>query len=189
MSASTLFYVLAVLWPASEMWIGARHRAGGGDATRDRGTLRLLLVVIYASVALAVWLSIRGVWPFPPALHAPLFFGGCTAMALGIALRLWSVRTLARFFTIQVAIRDGHRLIRTGPYRLLRHPSYTGSLMTFLGFGCALGSAAALLAAGVPVTLAFLRRIRVEERVLADAFPADYPDYARTTWRLLPFVW
>lgn len=189
MTSSTLFYVLAALWPASEAWIGARHRAGGGDATRDRGTLRLLLVVIYASVALAVWLSIRGVWPFPPTLHTPLFFGGCAAMALGIALRLWSVRTLARFFTIQVAIRDGHRLIRTGPYRLLRHPSYTGSLMTFLSFGCALGSAAALLAAGVPVTLAFLRRIRVEERVLADAFPADYPDYARTTWRLLPFVW
>ena len=110
-------------------------------------------------------------------------------MALGIALRLWSVRTLARFFTIQVAIRDGHRLIRTGPYRLLRHPSYTGSLMTFLGFGCALGSGAALLTAGVPVTLAFLRRIRVEERVLADAFPAEYPDYARTTWRLLPSLW
>jgi protein-S-isoprenylcysteine O-methyltransferase len=189
MSASTLFYGLVVLWPASELWIGARHRAGGGDATRDRGTLRLLLVAIYASVALAVWLSIRSVWPFPQTLRAPLFFGGCAAMALGIALRLWSVRTLARFFTIQVAIRDGHRLIRTGPYRLLRHPSYTGSLMTFLGFGCALGSGAALLAVGVPVTLAFLRRIRVEERVLADAFPADYPDYARTTWRLLPFVW
>lgn len=189
MTPSTLFLVLAVLWPASEVWIGVRHRAGGGDATRDRGTLRLLLAVIYASVALAGWLSIRGVWPFPPALRAPLFLGGCTAMALGIALRLWSVRTLARFFTIQVAIRDGHRLIRTGPYRLLRHPSYTGSLMTFLGFGCALGSGAALLAAGVPVTLAFLRRIRVEERVLADAFPAEYPDYARATWRLLPFVW
>lgn len=189
MAVSPLFAGLSLLWPLSEAWIGARHRAGGGDATRDRGTLRLLLVAIYASIALAVWLSIRGVWPFPPALRAPLFHGGCAAMALGIALRLWSVRTLARFFTIQVAIREGHRLIRTGPYRLLRHPSYTGALATFLGFGCALGSAAALLAATAPVTLAFLHRIRVEERVLADAFPAEYPDYARATWRLLPFVW
>lgn len=189
MVASTLFTGLSLLWPLSEVWIGLRHRAGGGDATRDRGTLRLLLVVIYASVGLAVWLSARGTWPFPPALRAPLFFSGCAAMALGIALRLWSVRTLARFFTIQVAIRDGHRLIRTGPYRLLRHPSYTGSLATFAGFGLALGDGAALLAATLPVTLAFLQRIRVEERVLADAFPAEYPDYARATWRLLPFLW
>ena len=189
METSLLFRLLCLAWFASETLIGLRLRSGDAARTRDRGTLRLLLIAIYASVALAVWLTVRGTWPFPPALRAPLFVGGCAAMALGIVLRLWSVRTLARFFTIQVAIRDGHRLIRTGPYRLLRHPSYTGSLATFAGFGLALGDGAALLAATLPVTLAFLQRIRVEERVLADAFPAEYPDYARTTWRLLPFLW
>jgi len=189
MTASTLFWLPSLLWPLSEAWIGLRHRAGGGDATRDRGTLRLLLVAIYASLALAVWCSKHGTWPFPPAWRAPLALAGAAMMLGGIALRLWSVRTLARFFTIQVAIREGHRLIRSGPYRLLRHPSYTGSLATFAGFGLMLGDGAALLATTLPVTLAFLRRIRVEERVLADAFPADYPDYARATWRLVPFVW
>lgn len=189
MVASPLFAGLSLLWPLSEAWIGLRHRAGGGDATRDRGTLRLLLVAIYASIALAVWLSVRGTWPFPAAWRPALASTGMALIAGGIALRLWSVRTLARFFTIQVAIRDGHRLIRSGPYRLLRHPSYTGSLATFAGFGLALGDAAALSAATLPVALAFLRRIRVEERVLADAFPAEYPDYARATWRLVPFLW
>jgi protein-S-isoprenylcysteine O-methyltransferase len=110
-------------------------------------------------------------------------------MAGGLALRFWAIRVLARFFTVDVNIQEGHELIRRGPYRLLRHPSYTGSLMTFLGFGLALGNGWSLLVLLAPVILAFVWRMRVEERVLAEAFPAQYPDYARQTKRLIPFVW
>ena len=96
---------------------------------------------------------------------------------------------LARQFTVDVSVRPDHELVRRGPYRLVRHPSYTGALLTFLGFALALGSWASLAAVMVPVVLAFLRRIRIEERVLAEAFPEAYPAYARTTWRLVPYVW
>ena len=125
----------------------------------------------------------------PIAWRQPLLFAGCALMAIGMPLRWWSVRTLAQFFTIDVAIREGHRLIRSGPYRLLRHPSYTGALMTYWGFALALGNWPALVVVIVPVTAAFLWRMRIEERVLADAFPADYPAYARETKRLIPFLW
>jgi protein-S-isoprenylcysteine O-methyltransferase len=189
MTLHSLFFALCILWPLSELWIGARHRSGKRNEVRDQGTLRLLLLTIYSAVGLAVWLAFQNIWPLPIAWQRPLLIAGCALMATGIVLRAWSVRTLAEFFTIDVAIREGHRLIRSGPYHLLRHPSYTGALMTFWGFGLALAHGSSLLVVIVPVTSAFLWRIRVEERVLAEAFPADYPAYARDTKRLIPYLW
>jgi protein-S-isoprenylcysteine O-methyltransferase len=72
---------------------------------------------------------------------------------------------------------------------MVAHPSYTGALMTFLGFALALGNLWSLLVLMLPVTAAFLWRIRIEERVLAEVFPEQYRDYAQRTRRLIPFVW
>jgi protein-S-isoprenylcysteine O-methyltransferase len=189
MTLDQLFFALCILWPLSELWIGARHRSGKRNEMRDQGTLRLLLLTIYTAIALAVWLAYRGAWALPVAWQRPLLIFGCALMAIGMVLRAWSVRTLAQFFTIDVAIREGHRLIRSGPYHLLRHPSYTGALMTFWGFGLTLAHWSSLLVVIVPVTAAFLWRIRIEERVLAEAFPTEYPSYARDTKRLIPYFW
>lgn len=187
MPANPLFLALCALWFASELLID-RRRSVAGASRRDAGTLRLLHATIALSVAAGVALAWLGAWRFPPAL-AWLTWAGLGLMAAGLGLRWWSIRVLAQQFTVDVSVRPGHELVRHGPYRRLRHPSYTGALTTFLGFSLALGSWAALPAVMLPVTLAFVRRIRVEERVLAEAFPQDYPGYARTTWRLLPYLW
>jgi protein-S-isoprenylcysteine O-methyltransferase len=184
-----LFPALCLLWFASEMWIVVRRRSGDRTRTRDAGTLRLLTVTIYASIALAVWFGALGVLRFPVALRAPAWWLGIALMLLGMPLRWWAIRVLSRYFTVDVAIRPDHRLVRSGPYRWLRHPSYTGSLLTFLGFALGFGNWLSLLAVAAPVTLAFLWRIHVEERVLREAFPDQYPAYAQATWRLVPFVW
>ena len=183
-----LFLAVCALWFASELLID-RRRSIDAASRRDAGTLRLLHATIALSVAAGVLLAMLGAWRFPPALRPWLPWTGLALMAAGLALRAWSIRALARQFTVDVSVRPDHELVRHGPYRLVRHPSYTGSLATFLGFALALGTWASLAAVMVPVTLAFLRRIRIEERVLAEAFPEAYPAYARTTWRLLPFVW
>ena len=185
-----LFGALTLVWAASELWLGWTRRSQDRSRMRDRGTLRLLLVTVYLCIGLAVWLSYRTAGRIGNEdLRIPLFWSGLALMAGGLALRFWAIRVLARFFTVDVNIQEGHELIRRGPYRLLRHPSYTGSLMTFLGFGLALGNVWSLLVLLAPVILAFVWRMRVEERVLAEAFPAQYPDYARQTKRLIPFVW
>lgn len=189
LSLDLLFLALCIAWPLGEAWIGLRHRPDHRDEARDQGTLPILLIVIFASVVFAVGLAYAGLAPFPTTWRLPSFTMGIAMMAIGIPLRWWSVRTLSRLFTIRIAIREGHRLIRSGPYRLLRHPSYTGALLTFAGFGLALGDGLALIAAIVPVTMAFLHRIRIEEHMLAQAFPDEYPAYARATKRLLPLLW
>ena len=185
-----LFAALIVVWALSEFWLGWKRRSEDRSHARDRGTLRLLLVTVYVCICLAVWLSYRSEGHIGNAnVRQPLFWAGLLLMATGLALRFWAIRVLARFFTIDVNIQPGHELIRHGPYRLLRHPSYTGSLMTFLGFGLGLGNVWSLLVVMAPVTVAFLWRMRIEERVLAEAFPTQYPEYARRTKRLIPFVW
>lgn len=187
MSAALLFVVLCLVWAGSQLWIG-RRRSGDPAKTRDRGTLNLLIVAILASLVAGSWLAWRDDGQLATR-NEPQLWSGMALMVAGLLLRWWSVRTLAQFFTVDIAIHPGQELIRRGPYRLLRHPSYTGALLTVVGFAIALGHLLAALVVVVPITAAFLWRIRIEERMLAEAFPEAYPAYARETKRLVPFVW
>ena len=187
MTHAHAFVALCIVWAVSQLWIG-RRRSGDPAKRRDRGTLDILIVVIFASLALATWLAVRD--DDQLAAHdARLAWTGMGLMVAGLVLRWWSVRTLAQFFTVDIAIQPGQTLVRRGPYRLLRHPSYTGALLTVVGFGIGIGALVPALIAILPIVAAFLWRIRVEERMLADAFPDAWPAYARETRRLIPFLW
>lgn len=187
MTGILVFAAMSMLWCLSELWIGLRHRAA--DRSRDDGTLVRLVLVIGGCVVAALLVSIWGPGRLPPAWQPTLLWGGCALMLAGMLLRWWSIRVLAEHFTVDVAIAADHRLIRSGPYRWVRHPSYTGLLLTVFGFLCALGSWLAPLVVAVPLWRALRRRIHVEEAALSAAFPVDYPAYARTTRRLLPGLW
>ncbi|PNS08885.1 methyltransferase family protein [Solilutibacter silvestris] len=179
---------VVILWGLGELVLALTRRAPAGQS-RDHGSLRVLSIALWSSIALAIYAAVSGWMPVPVVLRASLAWLGLILLIGGLMLRAWSIRVLARQFTVDVAIRDDHRLIRSGPYALLRHPSYTGALMCFYGTGLVLGSWVSLLLLIVVPTLAFLHRIRIEESVLSLAFPKDYPEYARTTKRLIPFVW
>jgi protein-S-isoprenylcysteine O-methyltransferase Ste14 len=110
-------------------------------------------------------------------------------MAAGVVLRQWSVALLGRFFTTDVRLHEGQTVVDTGPYRRLRHPSYTGMLLTFLGLGLALGNWAALLALVVLPAIGLVVRIRSEERVLLAGLGEPYRRFAASRKRLIPGVW
>jgi protein-S-isoprenylcysteine O-methyltransferase len=187
MTSRQLFLALCIVWAISQLWI-ARRRSADRSKARDRGTLDLLIVTIFFSLALGTWLAWRDAGRI--AAHRDLLLWlGMAMMVAGLLLRWWAVRVLDRFFTVDIAIHPGQELIRSGPYRLLRHPSYTGALLTFYGFALALGNAWSLLVIVIPVSAAFVWRIFVEERMLQEAFPTDYPAYARRTKRLIPYIW
>ena len=187
MTASHLFSALCLVWAISQLWIG-RRRSGDASRARDRGTLNLLIVAIFSALAFGIWLAYRDDGQLATR-NEPLLWSGMATMVAGLLLRWWSVRTLAQYFTVDIAIQPDQELIRRGPYRLLRHPSYTGALLTVVGFGIALGQPLAALVVILPITAAFLWRIRIEEQMLAQGFPGAYPAYARQTKRLIPFLW
>ena len=114
---------------------------------------------------------------------------GLVLMVAGMALRLWSVLTLGRFFTVTVDVADDQRVVDSGPYALVRHPSYTGMLIVYLGIGSGLDSWYSVASAPIPLLLAILTRIRHEERVLHEGLGSQYSAYARRTKRLAPGIW
>ncbi|MEA9786447.1 methyltransferase family protein [Xanthomonas campestris] len=188
MSASHLLTALSLLWVGYELWLRRQRRAADGGA-HDQGTLGQLWRVLSLSIAVAVGLAFAGISHWPPAWQEPLRWGACALIAGGLGLRVWAIQVLARWFTVDVTIQADHQLVRSGPYRWLRHPSYTGALLCFYGMALGMGNALSLLVIVLPVTWVFLRRIRVEEAALRHAFPTRYADYATQSWRLMPLVW
>jgi len=184
-------HVAAAAYCCAELALAALRRSSRhGDASRshDRGSLQLLWVVIAASMCAAVGFGLScDIGRFE--LSAPLRIAAWCALAASAALRIWSILALGRFFTVDVAIRDDHQLVVSGPFRVLRHPSYTGVLGVVAALFVLFGNAISLGIGLVGVLLALLHRIRVEERVLAAAFGDAWTAHCARTWRLVPFVW
>jgi protein-S-isoprenylcysteine O-methyltransferase Ste14 len=185
------FWSLVALWLGGEI-VATRllsAAATGGGEDRDRRSFRVLWVTIALACFAGGWLGSAGVAAFPASFEPAAFFAGLGLLVIGLAVRWAAIFTLRRFFTVEVTIRDDHRLVSHGLYRFVRHPSYTGSLLSFLGFGVALGSFASVAVVMIPVGLAFLHRIRIEEAALAAALGDPYRDYAKRTKRLLPGIY
>ena len=178
---------LGFLFSELGLAVWRRATAAGAMSDRDAGSLRRLWIVITLSMAAGVILSEYAVRPYLP-VGLPWRSIGLGVFAVGAIVRWWSIWHLGRFFTVNVAVAADHRVVDTGPYRWVRHPSYSGLLLQFAGFGLTLGTVPALVVVLVPPTLALLHRIRVEEAALRAHLPDSYPAYAARTKKIVPLV-
>ena len=187
--AKILFNVLIFVFAASEVAIRAFSVRNRDDGSRELTSLVVVAFGFVIGIIGAVLIAGQVTAAAIPFGRTALFVIGCAAMVFGIAFRAWSVVVLGRWFTVEVRVRDHQLVVDRGPYRLLRHPSYTGLLCTCLGIGLALGNWVALLFAIVPTTIAILYRIRVEERALLAGIGEPYRQFCATRSRLIPHVW
>lgn len=112
------------------------------------------------------------------------------AMMLGeLALRIWSIRTLGKFFTAPVQIVEGHRVIKHGPFAIVRHPSYLGAFVAIIGGAVFLNAPVGTVTASVLMAIAYKKRLASEETTLLKEFGDDYLEYSRSTAKIIPFVW
>ncbi len=188
-AAKILFNVLVAVFAASEVAIRAFSLRNRDTRTRELTSLVVVASGFVVGIVGAVAVSVRVTSAAIPFGRTALFVVGCAAMIFGIAFRGWSVIVLGRYFTVDVRVREHQEVVDRGPYRLLRHPSYTGLLCTCLGIGLALGNWVALLVAIVPTTVAIVFRIRVEERALLAGIGEPYREFCATRSRLIPHVW
>jgi protein-S-isoprenylcysteine O-methyltransferase len=163
-------------------------RSRGGESA-DRGTKRLLVwsAVIGLTACIVIAINVPSL-RFGANTWTTLVLGIGIAW-LGVLLRCWAVWSLGRFFQRDVMIQKDHVVWRGGPYRLLRHPAYAGTLISYLGFGLAIGSWVGALVWVAIVAAGYVPRIRVEEAELTLALGDSYRDYARSTARLVPGLW
>jgi protein-S-isoprenylcysteine O-methyltransferase len=178
---------LALLYGVSEVAISTFLRSKSDSSATDKGSLRMIWRVIGVSMASAIAASY-----FIPAA----FFGnsvvygiGLALFVLGLACRWYAIVYLGKFFTVDVTVASDQTVIDTGPYKFIRHPSYTGSLLAFLGLALCFANAVTLFLMVVPITAVFLYRIRVEESALQSQLGEPYRQYMQRTRRLIPIIY
>jgi protein-S-isoprenylcysteine O-methyltransferase Ste14 len=178
-------------WLALEAGLMIRDRVRGkGSAARDRGTLWLNVIIITAAVVAAGILTDAlqnaAAWQFG---STGLSVAGLLVMWTGLAVRIWAIVVLGRSFRMTVEVDTGQKVIDSGPYRWVRHPSYTGILLLMAGLSLVYGDWPALAILLVPPAGVLIHRIFVEEAVLTEVIGRAYTDYAAGTKRLVPGLW
>ncbi len=188
-----VYLILDACLLAAEITLVIRRRstgaapAGGGSQSADRGSVRTLWFVTVLAIVAGHEIALRHIGP----LLTPLLFWQCAGVALfvvGLWLRFWAIRHLGRFFTVDVAIAQDHRVVDDGPYRYVRHPSYTALLLEYAGIGCTLGSVSGWLVMMLPIFVVLMYRMQLEEAALVGGLGEPYLAYMRRTKRLVPGI-
>jgi protein-S-isoprenylcysteine O-methyltransferase Ste14 len=185
-----LLILIPTIWIAFEIWLVIRDKSRGqGKTTADKGTRCFNFIAITAGITGAAILSGYSRFFFPGGRTIPVFYIGLAIMLMGMAVRFWAVATLGAAFRTTVETHNDQKVVSDGPYRLVRHPSYSGWILVCCGYGIALQNWLSLLVAVILPLAALLYRIHVEEAALVSAFGSDYIEYKKHTKKLIPWVW
>ncbi|MCX5801221.1 MAG: isoprenylcysteine carboxylmethyltransferase family protein [Candidatus Eisenbacteria bacterium] len=178
--------VVIVVFPISEVALAFVKRSSSRAAqSEDRGSMRLL----WLSVALGIALANAAQWIPSARFQGPRYTIHLIALGLlvsGLAIRWAAILTLGRFFTVDVAIHSNHAVVQTGLYRFIRHPSYTGLLLAFMGLGVSSANLLSILGLLIPIALAVLNRVAKEEKALLSSLGSEYAAYCARTKRFIP---
>ncbi len=184
-----------IFWPVyvwaflPEWKIVKGGREGAKDSgSKDSGSMKILLAGTGVALFVAYPIAFVEAWSFPVSWHLPLFVAGLLLIVLGSLLRRYCWRTLGEYFTGDVRARQDQPVIRSGPYRLVRHPSYTAAMMMFIGIGLSLGSWFSLALVTIAAIASYSYRVAVEERVLLDTIGEPYVAYMKECKRFIPYI-
>jgi protein-S-isoprenylcysteine O-methyltransferase Ste14 len=180
--------IISFLWLISEISLAFLKRSSSSGKDLDKFSLRILWITILVSITVGVYLAMLGIGRFNIYVRETYFIGLFFILA-GLLLRWIAIFQLRKYFTVNVSIREDQQLIQKGLYRYLRHPSYSGSLLSFLGLALVFNNWLTFLIIFLPILCAFLNRISVEEAELRKSFGENYMAYARRTKKLIPGIY
>jgi protein-S-isoprenylcysteine O-methyltransferase Ste14 len=181
----TPIWISGILWIVFFLyWSAAAANAAPTVRSESPGSRLLHQLFLYGSLALAFVRFPPLDWRLFP--YSPWVVGaGLAIQTASFLLAVWARRHLGRNWSAAVTAKADHRLVRTGPYRRVRHPIYSAMLGMFLGTALVSGEWHAFAALAL-IGLAYVRKIRLEEQNLRELFGADFDDYRRGTWAVLP---
>jgi protein-S-isoprenylcysteine O-methyltransferase Ste14 len=190
-AAADAFYAVLAAWAVFEgtTRLVQRWRAGHRTPLSFQDPSSVVVgLSIAASIVAAVELGRHGAVLWPGGRLWPVI-AGIVLVAAGTGIRAWAIVSLGRFFQYQIEIQAGHRVVTRGPYRYVRHPSYTGMALVLIGFALGTGDVLSLLVVAVLTGVGLTVRIRAEEHQLTEALGAEYTEFAAHRKRLIPRVW
>ena len=187
----TIFFQIYVLswltWLLLELRIIYRERYNP-QLERDKKTKRYILLAIFLAIFIGNVFANEDFGRIAGSSKTHLIVG-TLVIWVGLAFRVWAMRTLGKFFTTTVMVQEGQRVVKNGPYRYLRHPSYSGSLLAFLGVAIGMGNWIGLAIMETIIFLAMRKRMIVEEKALQESLGAEYGEYMKNTKRIIPFIY
>lgn len=183
-----MWAALALSWIVMEVRLAFISRNVGIStiAPKDSSS-RLLWPILLGSVLLGLILKNSALTPIPIP-YLPRQALALILVGIGLWLRIQAIGALGHFFSTRITIQNEHRLVLDGPYRYMRHPSYTGLLLAFAGSGLAMGDYLALLTILIPAWVLLNLRIRFEETVLTAEFGEEYRQYVNSVNKLIPWI-
>jgi protein-S-isoprenylcysteine O-methyltransferase Ste14 len=177
--------LMAMVWLYMELLIAKRSRQSGGRNNTERHSEYAIWLVILLGVFVALYFKQKHLAPLPLEREIRLIFGAII-FVFGLGVRVYAIKYLGRFFSSRVEIQQAHKLITSGPYRYVRHPSYTGLLIGFTGAGVAMGDLLSLLFVLIPSSWVFIKRIKLEEALLLQHFGDEFEMYKKQSKKLIP---
>ncbi len=187
MLPEVLTYVLIAGFFAIEIFMRQGTSAKSLEATdSDKGSTRFIGFSFGVAVVLPPLLDLLHIgqiaWPTISGL-------GLILMLLGLGLRIWSMRVLGAYYSRTLRVADEQVIVTQGPYRVIRHPGYLGTMLVWVGSGLALANWIATVLIALLMFGVYNYRIRSEEAMLRATFGDRYRQYCQTTWKLLPFLY
>lgn len=178
-----------IIWLVPEFIHTLTHRVDAKSWTDDRRSGAAIAFSIWLGIFMAYWLAHAETQDFISWHPVVVFALGITLMTMGVAFRWYAVHVLGKYFSMKLAIQPGQTVVENGPYRLIRHPSYTGALITMFGLGLAFTNWLSLLGVMIAGFIGYSYRVMVEERTLVTALGDPYREYMKRTKRFIPFVY
>jgi protein-S-isoprenylcysteine O-methyltransferase Ste14 len=191
-SVNSLIQIVAILWIASEIVLSLFRRARNKSKDFDKSNSLILWIINILSISIGINIAVKsgssGIGSFSTA-YPLINYIGLLLIISGIAVRWTAILTLGRQFTTTLTIVENHKIIDTGIYKHIRHPSYTGGLMSFLGLSIAFSNWITFLVIFFPILFGYIYRINIEEKLLVSYFGEEYIAYSRNTYRLIPNIY
>lgn len=163
---------------------GAKQSRASQKKRAKEGPYFLVNSAFVVAIAIAILFGYDRIGLLPEWLLYP----GLAIYLLGLLIAYWAASTLGRFYAPTVQVQTDHRVVETGPYRLIRHPIYAASIFSILGIGLALQSWPAVFVLSAVIFSGYAYRIQIEERFLVAELGDDYLQYCKRTKRIIPFI-
>jgi protein-S-isoprenylcysteine O-methyltransferase Ste14 len=186
--ANIAFWTVFGLFAVGEYAMRFRSRFNRGGKRAERWSLLVVVAAVVGGMLGGLQLA-RWHAASIGAARWPLFVVGLALMATGVLVRQWAILVLGRFFTVDVRVHPDQTVVDRGPYRWVRHPSYSALVLFFVGLGLAISNWASLTILALVPTAGLLVRIHSEERALIAGLGEEYRRYAATRRRLFPGIW
>jgi protein-S-isoprenylcysteine O-methyltransferase Ste14 len=181
------YWLFMAPWMVFGAWWLVRSLGTARTESRESHVSRLTHAVFLGGGTLLLIVPIaplcRQLWPHT----LPLAWAGFALEVVGVAFAIWAREHLGRLWSGTITLKEGHRIVQSGPYRLARHPIYTGILTGVVGVVVARGDLAALLAL-VMFVLGVARKIAIEETLLGSRFGEEYAAYRAKVRAIIPFI-